>query len=114
MPGLVPGIHGLRHGDMREGGGGGWVCIMTNRPNVTLYLRVTGHIVRRAWEHREGLVEGFTKRYRLTRLVYAERHDGIAAAIQRERTVKHWPRAWKINPIVAQNPGWDDLNETLP
>ena len=114
MPGLDPGIHGLRHGDMREGGGGGWVCIMTNRPNVTLYLRVTGHIVRRAWEHREGLVEGFTKRYRLTRLVYAERHDGIAAAIQRERTVKHWPRAWKINPIVAQTPGWDDLNETLP
>ena len=112
MPGLVPGIHGLQHGDMREGGG--WVYIMTNRPNGTLYLGVTSDIVRRAWEHREGLLEGFTKRYRLTRLVYAERHDEIAAAIQRERTMKHWPRAWKVNLIVAQNPGWDDLYGTLP
>ena len=112
MPGIVPGIHGLQHGDMRRGGG--WVYIMTNRPNGTLYLGVTSDIVRRAWEHREGLVEGFTKRYRLTCLVYAERHDEIAAAIQRERTMKHWPRAWKVNLIVAQNPSWDDLYETLP
>ena len=112
MPALVAGIHGLQHGDMREGGG--WVYIMTNRPNGTLYLGVTSDIVRRAWEHREGLVEGFTKRYRLTCLVYAERHDEIAAAIRRERTMKHWPRAWKVNLIVAQNPGWDDLYETLP
>ena len=62
----------------------------------------------------EGLVDGFTKRYGLTRLVYAERHDEIAAAIQRERTVKHWPRAWKVDLIVAHNPNWDDLYETLP
>ena len=81
MLGLVPGIHGLQHGDMRKGGG--WVYIMTNRPNGTLYLGVTSDIARRAWQHREGLVEGFTKRYRLTRLVYAERHDDIATAIQR-------------------------------
>ena len=93
---------------------GGWVYIMTNRPNGTLYLGVTGDIVRRAWEHREGLVDGFTKRYGLSRLVYAERHEDIAAAIQRERTMKHWPRAWKINLIVAQNPDWADLYETLP
>ena len=112
MPGLVPGIHGLHHGDMRKGGG--WVYIMTNRPNGTLYLGVTSDIARRAWQHREGLVEGFTKRYGLSRLVYAERHDDIAAAIQRERTMKHWPRAWKVNLIVAQNPDWDDLYETLP
>ncbi len=81
--GGVPGIHGLQHGSMRKGGG--WVYITTNRTNGTLYLGVTSDIARRAWEHREGLVEGFTKRYRLTRLVYAERHDEIAAAIQRER-----------------------------
>ncbi|MDE0051114.1 MAG: GIY-YIG nuclease family protein [Rhodospirillales bacterium] len=93
--------------------GGGWVYIMTNRPNGTLYLGVTNDIVRRAWEHREGLVEGFTKRYRLTRLVYAERHDDISTAIQRERTMKHWPRAWKVNLIVAQNPDWGDLYGTL-
>ena len=59
MPGLVPGIHGLQHGGMR----GGWVYIMTNRPNGTLYLGVTGNIARRAWEHREGMMEGFTRRY---------------------------------------------------
>ena len=112
MPGLVPGIHGLQHEDMREGGG--WVYIMTNRPNGTLYLGVTSDIARRAWQHREGLVEGFTKRYGLSRLVYAERHDEIVAAIQRERTMKHWPRAWKVRLIRKQNPDWDDLYETLP
>ena len=71
---------------------GGWVYIVTNRPNGTLYLGATGDIARRAWEHREGVVDGFTKRYGLTRLVYAERHDDIAAAIRREKTMKHWPR----------------------
>ena len=92
---------------------GGWVYIMANRRNGTLYLGVTSDIARRAWEHREGLFEGFTKRYGLSRLVYAERHDDIAAAIQRERTLKHWPSAWKINLIVAQNPDWEDLYDTL-
>jgi len=92
---------------------GGWVYIMANRRNGTLYLGVTSDIARRAWEHREGLFDGFTKRYGLSRLVYAERHDDIAAAIQRERTVKHWPRAWKITLIVAQNPDWEDLYDTL-
>ena len=111
MPGLDPGIHGLQHEDMRRRGG--WVYIMTNRPNGTLYLGVTADIARRAWQHREGLVEGFTKRYGLTRLVYTERHDEIAAAIQRERTMKHWSRAWKVDLIVAHNPDWDDLYETL-
>ena len=112
MPGLVPGIHGLQHENMREGGG--WVYIMTNRPNGTLYLGVTSDIARRVWEHREGLVEGFTKRYGLSRLVYAERHGDIASAIQRERTMKHRPRAWKVRLIRKQNSDWDDFYETLP
>ena len=110
MPGLVPGIHGLQHGIMR----GGWVYIMANRPNGTLYLGVTSDIARRAWEHREGAVDGFTKRYGLTRLVYAERYDDIAGAIQREKTMKHRPRAWKVNLIRKQNPDWEDLYQTLP
>ena len=76
-------------------------------------LGVTNDIARRAWEHREGLVEGFTKRYGLSRLVYAERHEDIASAIQRERTMKHWPRAWKVRLIHERNPHWDDLYETL-
>jgi putative endonuclease len=88
---------------------GGWVYIMTNRPNGVLYIGVTSHLVRRAWEHRTRLVEGFTKRYGLKRLVYAEQHADIRTAIQREKNMKHWPRAWKIRLILAQNPEWEDL-----
>ncbi|HEX9169566.1 MAG TPA: GIY-YIG nuclease family protein [Roseiarcus sp.] len=92
---------------------GGWVYIMTNRPNGTLYTGVTSDIARRSYEHREGLAPGFTKRYGLKRLVYMEFHETIAGAIQRESNIKHWPRAWKARLILAANPGWDDLYETL-
>ncbi len=92
---------------------GGWVYIMTNRPNGTLYTGVTSHLARRAWEHRDGVVDGFTKRYGLKCLVYAERHDEIYSAIQREKTMKHWPRAWKVRLILADNPNWDDLYDRL-
>jgi putative endonuclease len=89
---------------------GGWVYIMTNRPNGILYTGVTSGLVKRVWEHREGVVDGFTKDYGLRRLVYFEFHDDIISAIQREKNVKHWPRAWKVNLIVAENPDWDDLS----
>ena len=92
---------------------GGWVYIVTNRPFGPLYIGVTSNLARRAWEHREGATDSFTKRYGLTRLVFAEWHDEIIRAIQREKTMKHWPRAWKLNVIVAQNPTWDDLFERL-
>ncbi len=92
---------------------GAWVYIMTNRPNGTLYVGVTSNLARRAWEHREGVAEGFTKRYGLKRLVYAEPHESITAAIQRERTVKGWPRAWKVQLILERNPGWADLYALL-
>jgi putative endonuclease len=88
---------------------GGWVYIMTNRPNGTLYVGTTTDPARRAWEHRSGAVEGFTKEYALKRLVYVERHDNILAAKQRERNIKHWARAWKIALILKDNPNWDDL-----
>jgi putative endonuclease len=88
---------------------GGWVYIMTNRPNGTLYIGVTSDLAKRAWEHREGVVEGFTKQYGLKQLVHAERHDDIRLAIQREKTLKHWPRAWKVKLILAENPDWADL-----
>jgi putative endonuclease len=71
---------------------GGWVYIMTNRPNGTLYVGVTNDLLRRVWEHREGLFEGFTKRHGLTRLVYFEEYEHISAAIQREQNMKHWSR----------------------
>jgi len=92
---------------------GGWVYIMTNRPNGTLYLGVTSDLVRRVWEHRTGAIDGFTKRYCLNRLVWMERHDSIETAIRRERTMKHWPRAWKVRVILAANPSWDDLYDGL-
>ncbi|MCD6075245.1 MAG: putative excinuclease subunit domain protein (UvrABC) [Rhodospirillales bacterium] len=92
---------------------GGWVYIVTNKPNGVLYIGVTSDIHRRAWEHREGIVEGFTKRYGLKRLVHVEHHDEIEAAIQREKSLKRWPRAWKANLIVANNPDWTDLYDSL-
>ena len=91
----------------------GWVYIMTNRPHGTLYVGVTSDIARRTWEHREGMTEGFTARYGLKRLVFAEHHEEIGLAIQREKSVKRWPRAWKIRLIQAVNPNWDDLYDQL-
>jgi len=92
---------------------GGWVYFMTNRRNGILYVGVTSNLPRRAFEHREGLVRGFTKRYGLKMLVYAEYYDDIRMALQREKTIKHWPRAWKVRLIHSMNPNWDDLYDTL-
>lgn len=90
-----------------------WVYIVTNRPHGTLYIGVTTKIARRAYEHRIGAVQGFTSRYNLGRLVFVERHDAVVLAIQREKTLKHWSRAWKIALIERVNPSWDDLFERL-
>ena len=92
----------------------GWVYIMSNRPNGTLYVGVTSNIRRRAYEHREDMVDGFTRQYGLKRLVYAERHEDMVSAIQREKNIKHWPRAWKVRLIGRQNPDWADLADALP
>ena len=90
-----------------------WVYMMTNRPNGTLYVGVTSDLVRRVWQHREGVVEGFTKAHGLKRLVYFEGHESIVEAIQREKVLKHWVRAWKARLIVESNPGWVDLYPTI-
>jgi putative endonuclease len=86
-----------------------YVYIMANRRYGTLYVGVTNDIVRRAWEHREGLLPGFTKKYGLTILVHIEEFDDIGEAIHREKRLKHWKRAWKIALIEETNPEWDDL-----
>jgi putative endonuclease len=88
---------------------GGYVYILTNRPNGILYVGVTSDLVRRVFEHRSGFVGGFTKRYGLKRLVYFERFDDIRDAIQREHNIKHWSRARKVRMIVVDNPEWNDL-----
>jgi putative endonuclease len=91
----------------------GWIYIMTNRPNGTLYLGVTNNLARRVGEHQAGCGSTFTSRYKLHRLVYAEPHENMASAIQRETSLKRWPRAWKVRLIVAGNPNWDDFSVGL-
>jgi len=93
---------------------GGWVYIMTNRPNGALYLGVTNDPARRVWERRNGHGSKYAKRYYIKRLVYAEQHEDIRNAIQRETSLKRWPRAWKIDLIVSLNPEWKDLGYQLP
>jgi putative endonuclease len=88
---------------------GGWVYIVTNRPFGVIYVGVTSNLARRVWEHRERLYPGFAQRYHLVRLVFAERHEEITTAIQRETSIKRWPRAWKLDLIATQNPDWEDL-----
>ena len=109
MAGLVPAIHVLQNFSMA----GGYVYILTNRPNGILYVGVTSDIVRRVFEHRSGFVDGFTKRHSLKRLVYFEQFDDIRDAIQREHNIKHWSRAWKVRTIIAANPDWEDLYPTI-
>jgi len=92
---------------------GGWVYFITNKRDGILYAGVTSDLPQRAFQHREGQVKGFTKRVGLKRLVYYEHFDDIRDAIQRESTIKHWPRAWKVRLIHAMNPKWDDLYDSL-
>jgi putative endonuclease len=74
---------------------------------------VASDLARRIWEHREGVADGFTKRYGLKRLVFFEHHFDMRSAIQREKNMKHWPRTWKVRLILAQNPRWEDLYNLL-
>lgn len=90
-----------------------WVYILASRRNGTLYVGVTSDLVKRVWEHREGTVDGFTKRYRVKQLVYFEEHASIDEAIQREKQIKTWKRAWKIELIENGNPYWRDLYEDI-
>ena len=86
-----------------------WVYIMSNRRDGVLYIGVTADLSRRIVQHREGKGSAFCRRYGLTRLVYAEEHDSIEDAIAREKAMKAWKRAWKIELVEGVNPGWDDL-----
>ena len=90
-----------------------WVYMMTNRPNGTLYTGVTSNLARRVWEHREGVIEGFTKQHGLKRLVFVEPHDDIRVAIAREKALKTWSPAWKVRVILNTNASWADLYDVL-
>ncbi len=85
------------------------VYILASKRNGTLYIGVTSHLLKRVWEHKNDLVEGFTRKYQVHRLVYFEQHQEMLAAIGREKQLKKWNRAWKIELIEKQNPAWRDL-----
>jgi len=91
----------------------GYVYIMASGRNGTLYIGVTGNLLKRAWEHREGIVDGFTRRYGCKLLVWFEGHDDLQEARQREVRLKKWNRSWKLRLIEELNPDWRDLYETL-
>jgi putative endonuclease len=85
------------------------VYILASKRNGTLYVGVTSDLKKRVWEHKNDLVEGFTKRYGVHQLVYYELHGEIMSAIRREKQIKKWNRSWKVELIERQNPDWRDL-----
>lgn len=89
-----------------------YVYILASDRNGTLYIGVTSDLPRRMYEHKNGLLDGFTKTYDVTRLVYVEQHDRIDEAIEREKQLKSWNRAWKVELIESNNPEWVDLTQT--
>ncbi len=86
-----------------------WTYILCNKPYGTLYVGMTSGLPGRAYQHREGLADGFTKKHGIKRLVYFEQHETALSAIAREKALKRWPRDWKIALIEKTNPHWDDL-----
>ena len=91
----------------------GYVYIMANARNGTLYIGVTSDLVKRVWEHRNGFVGGFTKKYGCKRLVWFTAYDDLQEARLRELQMKKWKRMWKLSEIEQMNPDWDDLYPTL-
>jgi len=90
-----------------------YVYIFASRRNGTLYVGSTDNLPRRAFEHREGLIPGFTKTYAVKQLVWYEVHESRVSALTRERQIKEWQRAWKLRLIVETNPQWRDLFDEL-
>jgi len=90
-----------------------FVYVLASRKHGTLYVGVTNDIARRVFEHREGLIKGFTQKFGVKRLVYVECHDDILEAIRREKLLKRWHRDWKIALIEQTNPDWRDLYDDI-
>jgi putative endonuclease len=90
-----------------------YVYILASKPKGTLRVDMTNNFVRRVWEHRQGLTAGFTAKYKVHQLVYVESFAHPQDAILREKRIKKWNRAWKIELIESTNPAWNDLSKTL-
>jgi putative endonuclease len=89
------------------------VYILASKRNGTLYIGVTSDLAKRIWEHKNNMVEGFTKRYGIHHLVWYELHENMESAIQREKRLKDWKRAWKLELIESGNSDWKDLYHTI-
>jgi putative endonuclease len=89
------------------------VYILASKRNGTLYIGVTSDLIKRIWEHKNDVVDGFSKRYKVHQLVWYELHDSMASAIEREKRLKEWKRAWKLRLIESTNPDWQDLYDTI-
>ena len=89
------------------------VYILASKRNGTLYIGVTSNLVKRIWEHKNGMIEGFTKRYGVHQLVWYELHERMEAVIEREKRLKEWKREWKLALIEGANPNWQDLYPTI-
>jgi len=90
-----------------------FVYILTNKNNNVMYIGVTNNIVRRMFEHKNKLADGFTKKYNLNKLVYYEVSEDVESAIKREKQIKNWHRDWKMNLINQMNPEWQDLSGSI-
>ena len=90
-----------------------YIYILASRPGGAIYVGVTSDIIRRVHEHKTGSVDGFTKQYGVNKLLYFEQYGDIRDALQREKNMKHWPRAWKTRLIAQQNPAWRDLYDEI-
>ncbi len=89
------------------------VYILAGKRNGTLYTGVTSELVKRIWEHKNNIVEGFTERYNIHRLVWYELHESMESAITREKRLKNWKRKWKLELIESSNPNWQDIYNTI-
>ena len=91
-----------------------WVYILASKPRGTLYIGITNGLIFRVERHKAGKASSFTRKYRVHQLVWFQEFGSVREAIQREKTMKEWPRAWKINLIERENPHWIDLYPSLP
>ena len=89
------------------------VYMLSSGPNGTLYTGVTSDLLKRVWQHRHGVVDGFSRQYDVHDLVWYELHETMESAILREKALKNWKRQWKMRLIEGENPGWNDLYPAL-
>jgi len=90
-----------------------YVYILASKPNGTLYTGVTSNLIQRVWQHKNDVIQGFTRKYNVKTLVYYEVHENAESALTREKKIKRWRRAWKLGLIENSNPEWRDLYEDI-